>query len=122
MKYTIQKLDGRFSYNNDFNYCIKFSNRMSGNNGPLEFTRSHKWFVDTYGWSAEIRQWSEIRNWYTKSVPMMSVKGGWARPVSPNTPPECNPIWSWSNGYEDLRIYVASDKELAFFRLAHQVD
>ena len=122
MKYTIQKLDGRFSYNQDFKYYIGFSKRMSHGHGPLQFTQVQKWFVDTYGWSAEIVQWTDIRSWYSKSVPMMAVKGGWVKPNTEDLPVECNPIWSWSNSYEDLRIYVKSDAELAFFQLAHQVD
>lgn len=123
MKYTIQKLDGRYSYNNDFEYYIGFSDRMSNGLGPLQFTRAQKWFADTYGWSAEIRIWKDIQKWYSKSVPMMAVKGGWARPAGfpapDDLPPECNQLWSWSNSYDDLRIYVHSDKELAYFQLAH---
>ena len=118
MKYTIQRLDGRFSYRKWFDYYIGFSGRMSQNEGPLEFARAQHWFLQTYGWSAEIRQWSDIHTWYTKSVPLIAVKGGWTRPNV--MPKECNPNWSWTNGYNDLRIYVASDKELAFFELAHQ--
>jgi hypothetical protein len=34
----------------------------------------------------------------------------------------CNPHWSWSNSYQDLRIYVATEKELTFFQLAHPID
>lgn len=122
MKYFIQKLDGRFSYNRDFKYYIGISNRMSNGLGPLEFTRVQKWFLDTYGWSAEIRLWTDIRSWYSKSVPMMAVKGGWVKPTADHLPAECNPFWSWSNGYEELRIYIKGDKELAFFQLAHPVD
>jgi hypothetical protein len=119
MKYTIQKLDGRFSYNQEFKYYVGFSNRMSNNLGPQQFTQAQKWFVDTYGWSAEIRHWNDIRNWYVISVPIMATKGSRIYPTNDNVPIECNPHWSWSNSYEDLRIYIASDKELAFFQLVN---
>lgn len=78
--------------------------------------------MDTYGWSAEIRQWNEIKTWHTRAVPLMSVKGGWVRPMDGEENDICNPLWSWSNGYNDLRIYVASDAELAFFQLKHSQD
>jgi hypothetical protein len=29
-----------------------------------------------------------------------------------------NYAWSWTNGYEDLRIYIRGEKELGFFKLA----
>ena len=43
MKYTVQKLDGRFSYHRYFKYYIGFSHRMSDGHGPLSFTRAHNW-------------------------------------------------------------------------------
>ena len=119
MKYTVQKLDGRFSYHRYFKYYIGFSHRMSDGHGPLSFTRAHKWFVDTHGWSAEIRQWADIRSWYMNGIPMMAVKGGRIRPDLENLPPECNMNWSWTNRMDELRIYIKGDAELAFFQLAH---
>lgn len=122
MKYTVQKLDGRFSYSRHFKYYIGFSHRMSNGLGPLMFTQAHKWMIDTHEWSAEIRQWDEIHQWYNKSVPLMAVHGVWVRPTTKNLPPECNPLWSWTNGTDDLRIYLKGDEELMFFQLAHPVD
>lgn len=110
MKYEIQRLDGRFSYRNLFQYCIKFGGRMSLSRGPLHFTQVQRWFFETYGWSAEIRQYAEIRTWITTNNRVL--KG---QPAE--IPVECNPHWSWTNGYDDLRIYVATDKELNFFQL-----
>jgi hypothetical protein len=63
MKYKIVKLDGRWSYRKYFEYAIIFSNRMSVWNGPLNFTEAQKHFFDTYGWSAEIRQWADIKTY-----------------------------------------------------------
>ena len=82
------------------------------------FSKAQQWFFDTYGWSAEIRQYSEIVDWYVRSVPMMRVSKNYQRPLPKDLPAVCNPHWSWTNVYNDLRIYVATDKELSFFQLA----
>jgi hypothetical protein len=116
MKYKIVKLDGRWSYRKYFEYAIIFSNRMNAWNGPLNFTEAQKHFFDTYGWSAEIRQWADIKTYLSN---IFRYVGNGPAPVMP----ECvNQYWSWTNGYDDLRIYVASDKELTFFRLTFPED
>jgi hypothetical protein len=66
--------------------------------------------METYGWSAEIRQYADMHAWI---VTNNRVLKGQAAEI----PAECNPHWSWTNGYDDLRIYVASDRELNFFQL-----
>ena len=119
MKYTIQKLDGRYRYRNWFEYYIGFSARMSNSSGPQSFNQALKFLVEAYGWSAEVRQYEEIYQWNQLKLPMMAVKGGWGRPLPDKLPDNCNPHWSWTNGYDDLRIYLATDKELAYFQLAH---
>jgi len=116
MKYKIVKLDGRWSYRKYFEYAIIFTNRMSAWNGPMHFADAQKYFFDTYGWSAEIRQWAEIRE-YHQNV------WNYVKPNPPGIMPECvNSYWSWTNGYEDLRIYVKSPQELTLFRLKYPVD
>ena len=116
MKYKIVKLDGRWSYRKYFEYAIIFTNRMSAWNGPMHFADAQKYFFDTYGWSAEIRQWAEIRE-YHQNV------WNYVKPNPPGIMPECvNSYWSWTNGYEDLRIYVKSQQELTLFRLKYPVD
>jgi hypothetical protein len=119
MKYEIAKLDGRFTYRDLFGYCIKFSNSMTRGHGPLHFNLVLEWFRDTYGWSAEIRQYSNMMNWTTASRNVMSqlIKVGPAAGILSELPDCCNQYWSWTNGYDDLRIYVATDKELNFFQL-----
>jgi hypothetical protein len=91
---------------------------MSNSQGPVEFNNAIKWFFKTYGWSAEVRQYEEIYSWSVRTLPLMSVKGGWVNRVPKDLPNDCNPSWSWTNGYDDLRIYVKDDPELAFFQLA----
>jgi hypothetical protein len=131
MKYTIQRLDGRHTYKNLFQYYIGFSNRMSNNQGPLNFTLAQKWFTETYGWSAEVRQYAEILEWSDiknamnglmrrkfSGHPLLKNPGsGYASDI----PEVCNSKWSWTNGYDDLRIYVASDKELSWFQISNKM-
>jgi hypothetical protein len=125
MKYTVQRLDGRHSYQKWFQYYAGFSNSMSFNKGPLHFTQAQQWCFRTWGWSAEVRQWNDIYRWSSNHTPMMRLPGGFVKQTPSNLPEECNPYWSWTNGStsaNELRIYFKSDAELAFFQLANAVD
>ena len=123
MTYRIQRLDGRYSYRRWFQYYIGFRSSMVYDQGPLHFATIQRWFINTYGWSAEIRQWSDIYRWTTMSLQTAAKSWATENEVMKNLPDVCNPRWSWTNGANnDLRIYVASDQELAFFQLAHPVD
>jgi len=125
MKYNIQQLDGRHSYHRWFQYYAGFSPRMTSNKGPLHFTRAQQWCFQTWGWSAEVRQWDDIYRWTANSVPMMRLNKCFVhQPTPSNLPEECNPYWSWTNGTTaggELRLYFKSDAELAFFQLAYPV-
>jgi hypothetical protein len=122
MKYEIIRLDGRFTYRELFEYCIKFSNRMAVDQGPLKFNDALRWFFDTYGWSAEVRDYSKMQKWTLQATHWL----GNARPLAAaagvltELPPHCNPHWSWTNGFDDLRIYVRSDAEITLFKLKFQ--
>lgn len=119
MKYKIRKLDGRYSYREFFKYTIVFDRKMQHNNRSVEWFNSTKlWFERTYGASAEIRDWKTVRDWYHRMAPINALF-----PEKDETVPEfVNYAWSWTNGYDDLRIYVRGEKELSFFKLAHSVD
>ena len=119
MKYEIVKLDGRFTYRDLFGYCIKFSNRMAVDQGPLKFNDAIKWFVETYGWSAEIRDYSKMLKWTAQNTQWMGSlrRLQTASGILEEIPTHCNPYWSWTNGYDDLRIYVKSAAEINFFQL-----
>lgn len=119
MRYEIQKLDGRFTYRDLFGYCIKFSNSMARSHGPLHFNQVLEWFRDTYGWSAEIRQYDAMLKWVGNSQRIINQfsSGRQAQNILGDKPAACNAHWSWTNGYDDLRIYVATDAELNFFQL-----
>jgi len=122
MRYEIIRLDGRYTYRDLFEYRIKFSNRMAVEQGPLHFNDALKWFFDTYGWSAEIRDYSKMQKWTRQSTQWMGNYGRVAQGILEKTPDHCNPYWSWTNGYDDLRIYVKSAAELGFFQLKYPVD
>lgn len=116
MNYKIVKLDGRWSYRKHFQYAIIFSNKMTSWQGPLHFAEVQKYFFDTYGWSAEIRQWDNIRDYFVAMSKYSASGMDWVMPDS------VNPYWSWTNGYDDLRIYVKSSQELTLFQLKYPVD
>lgn len=124
MKYQILKLDGRYTYRDWFEYCIKFSNRMAIDQGPLNFNNALRWFFEIYGWSAEVRQYDNITKWVSSATMIgrtvnLNKMTHLASSILTDVPEICNTHWSWTNGYDDLRIYVASERELAFFQLAH---
>ena len=116
MKYKVNTLDGRFKYRKWFKYYIGFSTSMINDQGPMQFNRALQWFFDTYGWSAEIRQYNNMMSWTTASRNVMNQFPK-ATGILSELPDCCNSHWSWTNGYDDLRIYVASDRELNFFQL-----
>lgn len=122
MNYKIQKLDGRHSYRRWFEYYIGFRQSMSYGQGPLQFAQAQKWFFDTYGWSAEIRQWADIHRWTAMGLQAAARPWTTEDAVMEHLPAVCNRHWSWTNGATDLRIYLATDQELAFFQLAHPID
>ena len=114
------KMDNRVTYKKWFDYCIKFPNRMAVGHGPLNFNDAIKWMTETYGWSAEMRQWASIMSWVGTSQMLHQQSGGTmtlATGILEQHPDICNMNWSWTNGYDDLRIYLASDRELNFFQL-----
>jgi hypothetical protein len=128
MKYTIQRLDKRYSHADLFQYYIGFSARQINDRGPECFNEVLQWFTRTYGWSAEIKQYTDIKRYGTAfnnvaHAMQRKFNGhplGFRKPQS--IPSCCNELWSWSNLYDDLRVYVATDRELTFFQLAFPVD
>ena len=68
--------------------------------------------IEAYGYTAEIRDWQYIQNQHHNRK-VYNLTGA---PM----PTMVNYNWSWTNGYDDLRIYVKSDKELTMFKLKFQ--
>lgn len=122
MKYQIHVLDGRHSYHQKFDYYVGFAASMNQDQGPLQFAQVQKWCMDTWGWSAEVKQWRDILSWFSTQSRIMGKQFTTREEWQNYLPDCCNPHWSWSNGYDDLRIYLRSSKELAFFKLANPID
>ena len=128
MKYIIQRLDKRYSHANLFQYYIGFKPSMASDRGPEYFNEALQWFTRTYSWSAEIKQYKDIKRYNTafnNVAQQMKQKFGnhpLGVPNQQTIPSYCNELWSWSNLYDDLRIYVATDRELTFFQLTFPID
>jgi hypothetical protein len=63
MKYTVTRLDGRYSYRQNFEFYLGFASIMTRQQGPIAFNDAMTWFAEHYGWSAEIKQWHHINRW-----------------------------------------------------------
>jgi len=106
MKYEIVKLNGRNSWSKIYRYTIEFP-KGTYSSGVLEFDRARRWFNRTYGWSTDVKTQNEIAEQLNDTVP------------SSHQSDDLNLLWAYSTEYRNYRIYVASDKELMFFELAH---
>ena len=119
MIYQLNRLDGRHSHRDRFQYYLGFSNNMARQSGPLYFNDAMTWCIRTWGWSAEVHQMRKIQSWTNVIVSLNSVALG----ILSQDPDYCNPHWSWTNIIgDDLRIYLCGDQELVWFQLAHPVD
>ena len=105
MQYNIVRLDGRHSWSKIYRYTIEFP-KGAFSSGVLEFDRARRWFNRTYGWSQDVLTQNEIAG-----------RINMRRPESQQE--DLNLLWAYSTEYRNYRIYVASDKELMFFELAH---
>jgi hypothetical protein len=106
MKYKIVKLNGRNSWSKIYRYTIEFP-KGDYSSGVLEFDRARRWFNRTYGWSTDVKTQNEIAFQLNDRIP------------ESHQPDDLNLLWAYSTEYRNYRIYVASDKELMFFELAH---
>lgn len=106
MMYHIVLLNGRNSWSKIYRYTIEFP-KGTYSSGVLEFDRARRWFNRTYGWSTDVKTQNEIAEQLNDMVP------------SSHQSDDLNLQWAYSTEYRNYRIYVASDKELMFFELAH---
>lgn len=81
--------------------------------GILWFNDVKLWFKQTYGYSAEIREWREMLLYHNNFSNFLEQS---------DLASHVNFYWSWTNGHDDLRIYVKGTKELTMFKLAIPVD
>ena len=113
MKYHVQPLDRRFSYNDRFKIFISFGKESNRAPSILQFNQALQWMIQTWGWSAEVKQYFYLVN----NQKLWGLLG-----VNNQLPEICNANWTWSNGFDDMRIYLKTQQELAFFQIAHPVD
>ena len=71
----------------------------------LDFDRARRWMNRTYGWSQDVETCIAIMSSNVVLQEDADINLHWA--------------WAYSTVYKDYRIYLAGDKELAFFQLAH---
>jgi len=106
MKYEIIKLDRRHRHYKIYKYSIEFSKASwaSTGTGALDFDRARRWFNTNFGWSQE----AEVQQ---KLAGLSRVQDN-----------DINFHWAFTTQYKNYRIYVNSDKELAWFQLSHVRD
>jgi hypothetical protein len=102
MKYQVTDMDRRHSHHASFNYMLEFSKSVWHGTGVLDFDRARRWMNQTWGWSQDVETRIAIKR--SNAV----LQDG-----------DINLHWAYSAVYKDYRIYLAGDKELAFFQLAH---
>lgn len=122
MKYTVQKLDGRFSYNDRFRWLLSWPATMYQDQSILRFNQALQWCIQTWGWSVEVRQYYEIAKWTERNSLLAQTVQWNGNRADLELPPECNSSWSWGNEFDNLRIYLLDDQALSWFQLAHPVD
>ena len=110
MRYEVTKLDARYANFGSFRYMLEFSKSTWKGTGVLDFDRARRWMNKTWGWTQDVN---------TRSALIRRL----ADPLNNSVKEEdVNRHWSYSVLYKEYRIYLNSDKELAFFQLAHAQD
>jgi hypothetical protein len=108
MKYQVTDMDRRFSHSASFNYMLEFSKNTWGHStGVLDFDRARRWMNRTWGWGQDVETRTAIKRCKMLN-PDVAIQDE-----------DINQHWAYSVAYKDYRIYLASEKELAFFQLAH---
>jgi hypothetical protein len=105
MKYKTIKMDGRYT-RYGFTHLVEFPKSIKFGTGVLDFDRSRRWFNDQFGWSQDV----ETRN-------LMCQNKGYN--FDAYVPNDLNPVWAYAVRYDNLRIYVDTDKTLTWFMLCH---
>ena len=106
MNYKIVQLDKRHNWRKIYRYSIEFPKGVFSS-GVLDFDRARRWFNRTYGWSQDVKTQNEIAG----QLNIQEYKN--------HQQEDLNLLWAYCTEYRNYRIYVASDKELMFFELAH---
>ena len=127
MEFNLKYTDRRHRYHKWFFAYLSFGKKMGISYGPLGFCQACEWFATHYGASAEVTLWHDMRDW-RDSLTKMGIQAATspqknsvslASEKDNNIDKYVNPHWAWSNGTEDLRIYICSEKELNFFHISN---
>jgi hypothetical protein len=86
---------------------LEFSKSTWKGTGVLDFDRVRRWMNKTWGWSQDVDTRSALLKHRIYSM-NNSVQDE-----------DINLHWAYSVQYNDYRIYLVSDRELAWFQLAH---
>jgi hypothetical protein len=86
---------------------LEFSKSTWQGTGVLDFDRSRRWMTTNWGWSQDVDTRSNLLQ--RKMAPANTAVRD----------EDINLYWAYSVQYNDYRIYLKSDKELAWFQLAH---
>jgi hypothetical protein len=86
---------------------LEFSKSTWQGTGVLDFDRSRRWMTTNWGWSQDVDTRSNL--FQRKMAPANTAVRD----------EDINLYWAYSVQYNDYRIYLKSDKELAWFQLAH---
>ena len=107
MKYQVTKLDHRYSHRGSFAYVLEFSKNTWPGTGVLDFDRARRWMNRTWDWGQDVETRTAIKRCKMLN-PDVAIQDA-----------DINQHWAYSVAYKDYRIYLASEKELTFFQLAH---
>ena len=85
---------------------LEFYKGTSAYTGVLDYDRACRWFVEHFGWAADVEVQVAMRH---------------HRSYNPHlhTDADCNEHWATCSKYNDYRIYIKSAKELEWFLLAN---
>lgn len=106
-RYTIIRMDRRYTYREHFEYIIEFKRHVSipyigyDRSGVIEFDRCRRWFNEKFGWSQDV---------VTRDTLIEAGSEGREG---------VNQTWAYSVQYDQYRIYVRDDTALSWFLLSH---
>lgn len=93
-EHRIRELNSRFNYHNIFRYIVDWRKTLNVS-GVIPFHHARKWCNETWGFGTDVD---------THDVALRAGE-------------QVNPHWAYEIRYDQYRIYLAGDQELAWFRL-----
>jgi hypothetical protein len=103
MKIKISKTDKRYTGYRHFQYVVDLQYTNDQTTTVLGSRRNHK-----------IKKFHEIRDWCIQTWGMSCEREHWLSLV--DTEPH-NAHWCWQTEFNDIKIYLKTDKEANWFKL-----